>query len=51
MVFEFGEFEGGCGVCGQEACDEGGAYEQHAGCDEAADLEAVEERVACGVEE
>jgi len=54
VVFEFGEFvefEGGCGVCGEEACDEGGADEQHAGCDEAADLEAVEERAACGVEE
>jgi hypothetical protein len=51
LVFEFGEFEGRCGSCGEEACDEGGTDEQHARRYETADLEAVEERAACGVEE
>jgi len=47
VVVEFDELEGRRGACGEETCDEGGTDEQHAGGDEAADLEAVEERSAC----
>ena len=51
LVFEIGQVQGRFGACGQEAGDEGGADEQHARRDEAADLEAVEERAACRVEQ
>ena len=51
IEFEIGQVGGRCGACGQEARGERGTEEQHACCNEAADLEAVEERGARRVEQ